>query len=158
MGRRVDEQPGPVEYLRGARDATTRCGLVSQRPTPRVMSFLRRDDFAARPRFQLHFMRSAAIVQPVGRVHFVPHAPFVSLARTAAKCELECAAFSWRLASSQPTCSSDRASRAGLTPSPTCPPRARWLPQTRGCGRSGNQAGTPLVSPPRCVTDGGFFT
>jgi hypothetical protein len=49
------------------------------------------------------------------------------------------------------------ASRVGLTPSPTCPSLGKVASAKAGCGRSGNQTGTPLVSPPRCETDGGFF-
>src|SRR5262245_7575659 len=49
------------------------------------------------------------------------------------------------------------ASREGLTPSPTCPSLGKVASAKAGCGRSGNQTGTPLVSPPRCESMEGFY-
>src|SRR6516164_9707813 len=54
-------------------------------------------------------------------------------------------------------CFSVCASRAGLTPSPTCPSLGKVASAKAGCGRSGNQTGTPLVSPPRCEPMEGFY-
>src|SRR5262245_49986242 len=49
------------------------------------------------------------------------------------------------------------ASREGLTPSPTCPSLGKVASAKAGCGRSGNQTGTPPVSPPRCAPMEGFY-
>ncbi len=45
----------------------------------------------------------------------------------------------------------------GLTPSPTCRSRARWLPLKAGCGHTGNKRDfSHRFSPPRSIA-GGFF-
>src|SRR5262249_5582932 len=53
--------------------------------------------------------------------------------------------------------STEDLSASSPTPSPTCPHLGKVASAKAGCGRSGNQTGTPLVSPPRCEPMEGFY-